>query len=71
MRMKASCLIFDIGSKIKFIINCYNYISTMVTFMCGYCDATLKKNQTEKHAFGRCRPASFICIDCHKTFQGE
>jgi hypothetical protein len=43
----------------------------MVTFVCSYCDVTLKKKQVEKHAFGRCRPASFICIDCHVTFKGN
>lgn len=43
----------------------------MVTFVCSYCDTTLKKKQAEKHAFGRCRPASFICIDCHVTFNGN
>jgi hypothetical protein len=43
----------------------------MVTFVCSYCDITLKKKQLEKHTFGKCRPASFICIDCHKTFQGN
>ncbi len=43
----------------------------MVTFVCSHCDVTLKKKQVEKHTFGRCRPASFICIDCHVTFQGN
>lgn len=40
----------------------------MVTFVCRHCDATLKKKQTENH---RCRPTSFICIDCHKTFTAQ
>jgi hypothetical protein len=43
----------------------------MVTFVCSHCDTTLKKKQAESHSFGRCRPSSFICIDCHVTFQGQ
>ena len=43
----------------------------MVTFICAYCDLTLKKKQVEKHSFGSCRPPAFICIDCHKTFHGQ
>lgn len=42
----------------------------MVTFICEYCDATLKKAQCDKHVMGRCRPAALICIDCSKTFRG-
>ena len=42
----------------------------MVTFVCSNCDTTLKKKQVERHCFGSCRPPSFICIDCHQTFQG-
>ncbi len=43
----------------------------MVTFVCSYCDVTLKKKQVEKHTFGYCKPPSFICIDCHVTFKGN
>lgn len=43
----------------------------MVTFVCEYCDVTLKKKQCDKHVMGRCRPASLICIDCSKTFRGD
>jgi cell growth-regulating nucleolar protein len=43
----------------------------MVTFVCSYCDATLKKKQLENHTYGSCRPSSFICIDCHTTFNGN
>ena len=57
------------GNRILIILN--SYFNIMVTFVCRHCDATLKKKQTENHSFGRCRPASFICIDCHKTFSGN
>lgn len=43
----------------------------MVTFVCEYCDVTLKKKQCDNHVLGRCRPAALICIDCSKTFRGN
>ena len=42
----------------------------MVTFVCEYCDTTLKKKQCEGHIRGACRPGSLICIDCSDTFRG-
>lgn len=43
----------------------------MVTFVCEYCDKTLKKKQVEGHIRGRCSPGAMICIDCSKTFYGN
>jgi cell growth-regulating nucleolar protein len=40
----------------------------MVTFICQYCDQTLKKKQVEGHIRGRCSPGAIICIDCSKVF---
>lgn len=43
----------------------------MVTFICGNCDQTLKKNQVERHLY-QCRYSpSLICIDCNKVFSGN
>ena len=43
----------------------------MVTFVCEYCDQTLKKKQCENHIRGSCRPGALICIDCSQTFYGN
>ena len=43
----------------------------MVTFVCYYCDVTLKKKQLEPHTYQCGKPSKFICIDCHKTFEGN
>lgn len=40
----------------------------MVQFICHNCDATLKKNQVDRHTF--CKPAAFICLTCSNTFYG-
>ena len=38
----------------------------MVSFLCYYCDKTLKKKQADNH---QCKlPKNMICITCHKTF---
>ncbi|CAG9325396.1 unnamed protein product [Blepharisma stoltei] len=43
----------------------------MVTFICGACQATLKKNQVNKHCETVCPNAwTFTCIDCAKDFKG-
>ncbi|KRX10594.1 hypothetical protein PPERSA_05414 [Pseudocohnilembus persalinus] len=42
----------------------------MVTFVCYYCDQTLKKKQLNNHQYQCQRPTKFICIDCKKTFIG-
>lgn len=39
----------------------------MPSFVCDRCQSTLKKNQLDQHV-GRCRGASFSCIDCYKSF---
>ncbi|KAJ1727406.1 hypothetical protein LPJ72_005955, partial [Coemansia sp. Benny D160-2] len=41
----------------------------MVSFVCDYCQNTLKKPKLDIHA-QRCRYASFSCIDCGVGFQG-
>lgn len=41
----------------------------MPSFVCDYCQETLKKAKLDQHA-QRCRNASFSCIDCYKTFKG-
>ena len=43
----------------------------MVTFVCQYCDVTLKKKQVEGHTRGRCSPGAMICIDCSQTLYGN
>lgn len=55
----------------KIVILKININNTMVFFMCGYCDSTLKKKQCENHARGRCSPANLICIDCSQIFNGD
>lgn len=43
----------------------------MVNFICETCQATLRKNQIERHCQGACRDAwVFTCIDCSKEFAG-
>ncbi|KAJ1798664.1 hypothetical protein LPJ59_002357, partial [Coemansia sp. RSA 2399] len=41
----------------------------MVSFVCNYCQDTLKKAKLDIHA-QRCRNASFSCIDCGVDFEG-
>ncbi len=42
----------------------------MVVFICEVCNATLKKNQVDKHC-GQCRNAwNFTCVECMQTFEG-
>ncbi|PIA14316.1 hypothetical protein COEREDRAFT_28162, partial [Coemansia reversa NRRL 1564] len=41
----------------------------MVSFVCNYCQETLKKPKLDQHA-QRCRNASFSCIDCSVDFVG-
>ncbi|KAJ1723883.1 hypothetical protein LPJ53_001792 [Coemansia erecta] len=41
----------------------------MVSFVCNYCQETLKKPKLDMHA-QRCRNASFSCIDCSVDFTG-
>lgn len=41
----------------------------MPSFVCDYCQETLKKAKLDSHA-QRCRQAAFSCIDCYKTFKG-
>lgn len=41
----------------------------MPSFVCDYCQETLKKAKLDQHA-QRCRQAAFSCIDCYKTFKG-
>ncbi|KAJ2089489.1 hypothetical protein IW138_003378 [Coemansia sp. RSA 986] len=41
----------------------------MVSFVCNYCQDTLKKAKLDVHA-QRCRNASFSCIDCGVDFEG-
>ncbi|GAA5995911.1 uncharacterized protein JCM10292_004824 [Rhodotorula paludigena] len=41
----------------------------MVSFSCGNCGDTMKKNRLDQHA-QRCRGAYFECIDCNTTFEG-
>ncbi|KAI8897171.1 hypothetical protein BC833DRAFT_594820 [Globomyces pollinis-pini] len=41
----------------------------MVSFVCDYCQETIKKPKLEQHTY-RCRFAQFTCIDCSTTFQG-
>ena len=43
----------------------------MVVFICEVCNATLKKNQVDKHCF-KCRSCqSVTCVDCSVTFWGN
>ncbi|KAJ2862076.1 hypothetical protein GGH94_004493 [Coemansia aciculifera] len=39
----------------------------MVSFVCNYCQATLKKPKLDQHA-QRCYNATFSCIDCNTDF---
>ena len=41
----------------------------MVSFVCDYCQETIKKPKLEAHK-SRCRYAQFSCIDCSVSFQG-
>lgn len=41
----------------------------MPSFVCDYCQETLKKGKLDQHA-QRCRQAVFSCIDCHTNFKG-
>ncbi|KAJ2081827.1 hypothetical protein H4R24_002034 [Coemansia sp. RSA 988] len=41
----------------------------MVSFVCNYCQQTLKKPKLDQHV-QRCRNASFSCIDCSVDFVG-
>ncbi|KAJ2161888.1 hypothetical protein GGF46_001079 [Coemansia sp. RSA 552] len=41
----------------------------MVSFVCNFCQETLKKPKLDAHA-QRCRNASFSCIDCSTDFVG-
>ncbi|KAJ3220093.1 hypothetical protein HDU67_006849 [Dinochytrium kinnereticum] len=41
----------------------------MVSFVCDYCQETLKKAKLDQHR-QRCRNAQFSCIDCSTTFHG-
>jgi len=42
----------------------------MVSFICGVCASTLKKNQVNRHCES-CRGAwVFTCVDCGKDFEG-
>ncbi|KAJ3284809.1 hypothetical protein HK104_009763 [Borealophlyctis nickersoniae] len=41
----------------------------MVSFVCDYCQETLKKAKLDAHTY-RCSNAQFSCIDCSVTFQG-
>lgn len=41
----------------------------MVTFICEYCDKTLKKKQCDNH-IRSCSPGSLICVDCGQNFHG-
>lgn len=41
----------------------------MPSFVCDYCQETLKKAKLDQHT-QRCRNASFSCIDCYKSFKG-
>ncbi|KAJ2688383.1 hypothetical protein IWW39_002276 [Coemansia spiralis] len=42
----------------------------MVSFVCNYCQATLKKPKLDQH-LQRCYNATFSCIDCHTDFIGD
>ena len=42
----------------------------MVSFVCDYCQETLKKAKLRNHAL-RCRNAQFSCVDCYTTFSGN
>lgn len=43
----------------------------MVFFVCEHCNATLKKNQVDKHV-GQCRNCwGVTCVDCSVTFTGD
>lgn len=41
----------------------------MPSFVCDYCQETLKKAKLDQHA-QRCRQSVFSCIDCHTNFKG-
>ncbi|KAJ3056176.1 hypothetical protein HK097_007782 [Rhizophlyctis rosea] len=41
----------------------------MVSFVCDYCQETLKKPKLDQHTY-RCHNAQFTCIDCNTTFTG-
>ncbi|KAJ2771161.1 hypothetical protein IWQ57_002334 [Coemansia nantahalensis] len=41
----------------------------MVSFVCNYCQETLKKAKLDPHT-QRCRNATFSCIDCSVDFAG-
>ncbi|KAJ3042925.1 hypothetical protein HDV00_006232 [Rhizophlyctis rosea] len=42
----------------------------MVSFVCDYCQETLKKPKLEQHTW-KCYNAQFTCIDCNTTFNGD
>ncbi|KAJ2880048.1 hypothetical protein IWW38_006014 [Coemansia aciculifera] len=42
----------------------------MVSFVCNYCQATLKKPKLDQH-LQRCYNATFSCIDCNTDFAGD
>ncbi|CAL4069086.1 unnamed protein product, partial [Meganyctiphanes norvegica] len=47
-------------------------IPVMVVFTCSACNASLRKNQVEKHMKFQCRNFQFVsCIDCQKDFWGN
>ena len=41
----------------------------MVSFVCNYCQETLKKPKLDQHTY-RCQGANFSCVDCNTDFQG-
>ncbi|KAJ3381776.1 hypothetical protein HDU92_005125 [Lobulomyces angularis] len=41
----------------------------MVSFVCDYCQETLKKAKLDNHTY-RCKNYAFSCIDCYQSFQG-
>ena len=44
----------------------------MVTFTCGACGESLKKNKVEQHYMKQCRSCEVVsCIDCGKDFPGD
>ena len=44
----------------------------MVSFTCGACGQTLKKNQVQRHYENECPGCSFVsCLDCGKEFRGD
>merc|ERR1712226_1506076 len=45
-------------------------LKQMVTFSCGTCNESLKKQKVEQHYF-RCRNDYVTCIDCNSDFFGD